>query len=225
MATVREEQDEVVKGLVVTLLANSKNVNDVAELGVDILERAPQGRHAFRAIQLPPPIWQNITGAVISCSMNRRGQQEIETSQESRTSLKAVVAGVAIRVGGRCSMALRSAAMSFWLPMIPEKYLITSRREVRELHFSLMRVFCPVVPRTNKRNTEKEKCGQRSMSSCTVHPAEGQNTGRKPVTSLKALHASIARDTYTFKPVPKSEPSEAHNNGENSPMVLTPGDR
>ena len=54
MATVREEQDEVVKCLVVTLLANSKNLNDVAELGVDILERAPQGRHAFRAIQLPP---------------------------------------------------------------------------------------------------------------------------------------------------------------------------
>ena len=120
-------------------------------------------------------------------------------------------------------MALRSAAMSFWLPMIPEKYLITSRREVRELHFSLMRAFCPVVPRTNKRNAEKKKCDQRSMSSCTVHPAEGKNTGRKPVTSLKALHASIAQDTYTFSH--KSEPSEAHKNGENSPMILTLEDR
>ena len=122
-------------------------------------------------------------------------------------------------------MALRSAAMSFWLSMIPEKYLITSRREVRELHFSLMRAFCPVVPRTNKRNAEKKKCDQRSMPSCTVHPAEAKNTGRKPVTSLKALHASIAQDTYTFRPVHKSEPSEAHKNGENSPMILTLGDR
>lgn len=54
MATVGEVQDDVVEGFAVTLLVNSRYVGDIAQLVVDVLERALQPLRAFRAIHLPP---------------------------------------------------------------------------------------------------------------------------------------------------------------------------
>lgn len=54
VATVGKEQDEVVKGLAVTLLTNSEDEDDVAKPVFDVIERAPQHRGVFWAIHVPP---------------------------------------------------------------------------------------------------------------------------------------------------------------------------
>lgn len=76
-------------------------------------------------------------------------------------------------------MALRRVATSCWLPMTPAKKLSRLRREVRELHLSLMRAFWPVGRGRKKVHTLQNKRLVSDVSCDAVHSRRRVKHGKK----------------------------------------------
>ena len=140
-------------------------------------------------------------------------------------------------------MAPPSFVVSLCLSMIPKKLLVTSRRDMRALHLSLISAFCPVVKRNKKRHTcryiitdtrtgkavELKKCGERHVI-CPVR-WRAKHEKQRPLEQVgvrrNALERSILRDFNTFERVDENafeQQQQKMNPGETC-MIRRGGDR